>query len=174
MITPVDTLYNIFTIKDFFFCLRRSLQRKTTADLKTKHMAWSSRPCNDERKLIILFLFPGLCKLSTLQTKTVQITFCFPSGNSVMYIWVPLTKWFDSSHKKMIYLSKISIPLMCYVTLCYLLNFSQEIWDVEPLHTTVVEKVPGGEINWLKEIHFPNANWNILPHLFTGFLMLSE
>ena len=54
----------------------------------------------------------------------------------------------------MIYLFKISIPLMCCVTLlCYLLNFSQEIWDVEPLHTTVVEKVPRGEINWLQEIY---------------------
>ena len=53
----------------------------------------------------------------------------------------------------MIYLFKISIPLMCSVTLCYLLNFSQEIWDVEPFHTTVVEKVPRGEINWLQEIY---------------------
>ena len=54
--------------------------------------------------------------------------------------------------KKMIYLFKISIPLMCCVRLlCYLLNFSQEIWDVEPLHTSVVEKVPRGKINWLQE-----------------------
>ena len=29
---------------DFFFCLSLSLQRKTTAVLKTKHIAWSSRP----------------------------------------------------------------------------------------------------------------------------------
>ena len=32
------------TMMDFFFCLRRSLQRKTTAVLKTKHIACSSKP----------------------------------------------------------------------------------------------------------------------------------
>ena len=32
------------TMIDFFLCLSLSLHRKTTAVLKTKHMAWSSRP----------------------------------------------------------------------------------------------------------------------------------
>jgi hypothetical protein len=39
------------TMRVFFFCLSRSLQRKTTALLKTKHMAWSSSPCNQFRKV---------------------------------------------------------------------------------------------------------------------------
>ena len=32
------------TMIDFFFCLSLSLQRKTTAVLKTKHIACSSKP----------------------------------------------------------------------------------------------------------------------------------
>ena len=113
----------------------------------------------------LLFLFSSLCKLSTLQTEIVQISFCFSSGNFVMYIRVPLRKWFDSSHKKndLSFQDKYSFDVLGYV-MFYLLNFSQEIWDVEPLYTTVVEEVPGGEINWLQEIYlFANVNWKIFP-----------
>ena len=36
--------WSFLTIIDFFFCLKRSLQRNTTAVLNTKHIACNSRP----------------------------------------------------------------------------------------------------------------------------------
>ena len=44
------------TMRDFFFCLSLSLQRNTTAVLKTKHIAWSSKPCRCKQILITIFI----------------------------------------------------------------------------------------------------------------------
>ena len=55
----------------------------------------------------------------------------------------------------------------------YLFNFSQEIRDVEPLHTSVVEQVPWRQINRLQENSW-RVNKKYLSVVASGIIRLSS
>ena len=53
----------------------------------------------------------------------------------------------------------LALSAILSLSLSYLFNFAQEVGDIEPLHSAVVEQVPGGQVYRLHTHTQKNKNW---------------
>ena len=105
---------------DFFFCLSLSLQRKTTAVLKTKHIACSSKP---------FLIFPEVDDDDDDDDDADDDDDDVDDDDDDDGSEDDDDGANDDDDEK---------------------NVTQEVWDVEPFNATVVQEVARGKIDWLE------------------------